>query len=117
MKGHSALPDRGNLERMRQVIGRLVEEHVAQAPAQDYPHGAVEQEVFEVAAVHAGERGVRATRQPQAAQQEKAQESHEVHQAIPAHGNRAQLQGDRVKLRMDEHGGAGRVSVECSAVF
>src|SRR6185436_6767033 len=35
VKRHSALPDRENLERVRQIVAGLVEQHVPETPAED----------------------------------------------------------------------------------
>ena len=47
---HAALPDREDLQRMREVVARLVEQHVAQAPAEDHADDAAEQQVVELRA-------------------------------------------------------------------
>ncbi len=39
-----------------------------------------------------------------ATQQVESQEGQQIHQAIPVDGDRAQLQGHRIELRMGEHG-------------
>jgi hypothetical protein len=46
---HAALPDRERLQRVRRVIARLVEQHVAQPPADHHTEHTVEQQVFDIA--------------------------------------------------------------------
>ena len=55
VEAHAALPQLEDLERMREVVARLVEQHVAQAPAEDHAEHAVEQHVVDVARMPAGE--------------------------------------------------------------
>ena len=45
---HAALPDGEDLERMREVVARLVEQHVAQPPAEDHAEHGEEYEVVEL---------------------------------------------------------------------
>src|SRR2546430_3011804 len=43
VEAHAALPDLEDLQRMNEVVERLVEQHVAESPAQDYAEHTVEQ--------------------------------------------------------------------------
>ena len=48
MKRHATLPDEENLERVRQVVSRLVEQHIPEPATQHHPHRAPEQQIFMV---------------------------------------------------------------------
>ena len=87
-----------------EVVERLVEQHVAEAAAEDHAEDAVEQHVVDVARVPAGEQVL-----PRAmlAQHDEQHEADQVHEPVPAHRERADLERDRIELRMDEHGGRG----------
>ena len=75
-----------DLERMRQVVHRLVEQHVAEAAAEDHAEHAVEQHVVDVARMPAGEQVL-----PRAylAQHDEQHEADQVHEPVPADGERA----------------------------
>ena len=103
VEAHAALPDREDLERMRGVIERLVEEHVAQAPAEDHAEHAVEQHVVDVARMPAGEQVAPRAILPSTMTSTNASE---VHEPVPAHGDRADAERDRIELRVNEHAGA-----------
>jgi len=101
VKAHAALPQRQYLERMREVVAELVEQHVAKAPAEDDAEDSVEQHVVDVARMPAGEQVLARAILAEHHEHDKAEQ---VHQAVPAHRERAQLKRDRIELRMDEHG-------------
>ena len=98
---HAALPDIEDLERVRCVVAGLVEQHVAQASAEDHAEHDEEQQIVEL---RAGDRrlafGNSAHAEPPA-----RREAGEVHEAVPAHGQRADRERDRVDVRMDQHQG------------
>src|SRR4029453_12775585 len=54
-KAHPPLPHGKYLERMRKIIERLVENDVAEAPAEDHAEHAVEQHVVDVAGMPSGQ--------------------------------------------------------------
>ncbi len=85
---------------MRQVIGRLVEQHLPQPAAQHHAEHAVEQQVVERGGVDAVP-GLR--RCTPATEQQEGDEAGQVHQPIPAHRQRAKAQGNGIELRMNEH--------------
>jgi hypothetical protein len=47
-KGHAALPDVEDLDRIMQVLGQLVEQHVAETPAEHNSDHAIKQQVVEI---------------------------------------------------------------------
>jgi hypothetical protein len=55
VKAHSALPHGKYLERMRKIVERLVENDVAESPAEDHAEHAVEQHVVDVAGMPSGQ--------------------------------------------------------------
>jgi len=100
VKTHAAFPQLEDVERVGQVFQRLVEQHVAQPPAEDDAEHAVEQHVVEH--VH-GPAGPRPMRDAPAPEHDDLQKGDEVHEAVPVDGDGAELQGDGVELRMNEH--------------
>src|SRR5207237_1307030 len=78
---HSALPHLEDLERMNQVIERLVEEHVAEPAAEDHAEHAVEQHVIDVARMPARQQILS---RAFAAEDDEQNESDEVHETVPA---------------------------------
>ncbi len=108
VEAHAALPDVEDLQRMRQVVAGLVEQAIAQAPAHHHAHHAQKQDVLHVLAgpgLRAGERGIRLVPQPARAQEHEEAERGQVGQAIPVDGERPDLQGDGIDMRVHEHGG------------
>src|SRR5690606_19293200 len=103
VEGHPPLPHREDLERMREVVARLVEEDVAEAAADDDAHRPPEQQVLELGRREMRARGAPGIAQSHPAEEVEGGECDEVHEAVPAHGERADLERDRVELRMDEH--------------
>src|SRR5688572_22356658 len=85
---------------MREVVGGLVEQHVAQATAQDHAEHAPEQHVVDVLGLHAAPALARAP----LAQRKERDETQDVHEAVPAHGQRPEGEDDGVELRMGEQG-------------
>jgi hypothetical protein len=101
VEAHAPFPHPQYLERVVEVVHRLVEEHVAQAPAQDHPEHAVEQHV-----VHALLRDAAGGRAARAilAQHDEGHEGEHVHEPVPAHGHGAEAQQDGIELRVGQHG-------------
>ena len=103
VEAHAARPDLQDLQRMAQVMFRLVEEDVAQAPAEDHAEHAVEEHVVDILL---GDAEAEALAHAPFAQDDHQHEREQVHEPVPAHGERAEAEGDRIELRMDEHAGA-----------
>ena len=99
VKRHAALPDGEDLQRMRGVVTRLVKEHVAQTPAQYHAEYREEQQIVELRAVD----GRPAPVDPAHAQSPAGGEAREVHEPVPAHGKRADGEGDRIDVGMNQH--------------
>src|SRR6185369_9083827 len=95
-----------DLERMQSVVPRLVEQHVAQAAADDGAEDAVEEQILDVAPRPAT---LRELRQPCAppGEEEKKREADQVCDAVPVDRQRdaeaRQVERDRVELRMPQH--------------
>ena len=99
MKRHATLP---NLEDQRRIvdIGRqIVEQHIAQPPADDHAHGHPEHQVGKLVLVPNGIEAVQPTR----CQQPGTADADQVHQAIPVDLQRAKRHGHRVYLRIRQH--------------
>ena len=108
MKTHAALPDVKDLQRVRKVVTGFVKQAVAQPAADDHAHDPQEKYVLDIPARPG--RGVadgreRLVAQTQDGQQHEKAEGHEVGQAIPVNGEGAQLEGDGIDFRVDQHGG------------
>ncbi len=107
METHAALPDRENLQRMRQVVSGFVKQAIPDAPPEHHTHHTQEQDVFGVAAGPGrglAQGGKWLVAQPGIGQQHEQAEGREVGQPVPVDGQRPQLQSDRIDLRMDQHG-------------
>src|ERR1019366_1912736 len=106
VKGHAAFPDREDLERMRGIEARLVEEHVAEAAADHGAENSVEKEVFDVAARPAGGCELRQLRAAHGEKEEKS-EADQVCEPVPVNGDRhaepRKVERDRIELRMNKH--------------
>src|SRR5262245_33416932 len=85
---------------MREVIERLVEEHVAESSAEHNAEDAVEQQVIDIRRTPS-----RKTVPPRtiATEHDEQYEAGKVHEPVPANGERSELDGDGVELRMYEH--------------
>ena len=53
VKGHSAFPDFENLDRMGEVILRVVEQHIAEPAADDDPKGAINEQIVDAVGARA----------------------------------------------------------------
>jgi hypothetical protein len=118
---HAASPDGRNFVPVLEVIGGLVEKHVAQSPAQHHAEHAPEQQIVDLLHV---ERRSTLRRQParmHAAEQHETDEGQQIHEAVPAHGQRADFEGDRGNRGVDEevgdgHGGGGWQAIRSLSV-
>jgi hypothetical protein len=99
VEGHPALPQGEDLERVREVVVRLVEEHVAQPPAEDHAEHDEEKDVVELGARHGDDPLLDAAH----AEPPSGGEADEVHQAVPADRERSDLECDGIDIGMDEH--------------
>src|SRR5215471_3106520 len=100
VKAHAALPYRHNLDGVREVVHRLVEQHVSEAAPYDHPEHAVEEHVVHVARMPTGKQVLPRTN---LAEHDEQHEPHEVHKPVPADRERTNVQGDWIELRMNEH--------------
>ena len=100
MKAHATLPYRENFQRIGQVVARFVEQAIADAPAEHHTKNAVQQQVIEICRLPALEDLLP---RPIAAEQQEHGERREIHQPVPAHSQRADLNSDRVDFGVDEH--------------
>ena len=104
MKCHAALPDRQHFKQVMQVIVRLVKQHISKPPTQHHAEHAEEKQVVDIAPGPVLCSELRLC-DAQAGQPDEHAESGQIGQAVPMHGQRPELDGDRVKLRVDPHGG------------
>ena len=100
VEAHPALPHGKDLERVREIVERLVENDVAEAAAQDHAEHAVEQHVVDVARMPSGQQVLSRAK---LAEHREQDERDEIHEPVPADGDRADLERDGIELRMDEH--------------
>ena len=101
VEGHAPLPEKENLQRIGKVVARLVEQHVTQPASGDDADDAVEQQVVHLLLREAA---LRLRADAVLPQQQSGHEGNQVHQAVPAHRERADRNRDGVELGMDEHG-------------
>src|SRR6185369_7958067 len=118
VKRHPALPDHEDLERMRSVVPRLVEQHVAEPAADDGAEDAVEEQILDVAPRPATLRELRQPRAPPG-EKEEQREADQIRDAIPVDRQRdaeaRQVERDRVELRMPQHASMIRAASPRSA--
>ncbi len=100
MERHAALPDLEDGERVGEIMGQIVEQHIAEPAAQHHPEGGPEQEIVELL-----RRDRRAARFPQFAAPHEAlgigdgkQQAEDIGERVPADGERADREGDGVDL-------------------
>lgn len=103
MEGHAAMPDHEDLEWIVHEVFGTVEQHFTQAPADHHAQHAVEQHVIEVFLLPAQYGDVRLLDAHSAQDNEQGKGQH-IHQAVPVHGERADLDGYRVGHRVYQHG-------------
>jgi hypothetical protein len=90
---HPALPQAEDRGRIGEILARIVEDHIGEAPAQNHPERAPGDEIVEVAPVH------RRPRPPQhpPEQPPAAENADDIGEAVPADDERAEAEGDRVE--------------------
>ena len=94
------MPQLQDFERVLQVIARLVQQHIPEPAADDHAEHAPEQQVVDI--LDADPPPCLACTQPP--QPRKQQKAGQVHQAIPANRQGANLESNRVELRVYQHG-------------
>ena len=97
---HASLPHGEDLQRMARVVPGLVEQHVAQAPAENHAEHREKQEIVELRARH----GREALADAPQAEPPAGGEAEQVHEAVPAHREGPHGKSDRIDVRMDQHG-------------
>ncbi len=95
VEGHSAVPDAEQIQRILQEGVEVVEHHVADAPAEEYPEEARIQQVFNFVFGPAAVWAVRTTRR----QPHGKDKTHQVHHAVPMQGDRSDGENYRIKVR------------------
>ena len=106
------LPHRQDFCRIGEVVARLVEQHLAQAPAQDHAEDAPKEQVVELFQAPAD---VGLAPDALAPEEIEGGEGHQVHETVPAHGQGAEGNGNGIELGVDEHGKTGRRGVRPQA--
>ncbi|KFB70733.1 MAG: hypothetical protein AW09_004155 [Candidatus Accumulibacter phosphatis] len=104
MKRHTSSPDGEDLQWLREIVARLVEQNLAQTATGDHTKDAVEQQVIELLYRPAGLRKLRMGEDSLPAKPPELEKGKEVHQSVPVHTQRAERKRDRVELRMNQHG-------------
>ena len=108
MEAHPAVPDAKDLNRVRQEEARGVEEDVAKASAEDDPQGYPQDQVFKAGLVHRrsplAPQGGSADHRPGVAP--GRQDADDVGEGVPPDGEGADLDQDRVHLRIGQGQGA-----------
>src|SRR3989442_9194317 len=100
VKAHSALPEREHLEGVPEVVKRFVEQNVAEPAAENDAKNTEEKHVVDVARMPAGEQILPCAN---LAQDDEEREADKVHQPVPAHGQRPDVERNRIELRVDQH--------------
>ena len=99
MEGHPAFPDRQQLGRVVEVVGQVVEEDVAEAPAEDHAEGCVQDEIMQILD---GQRDV-AGGGARLDHEEGGGQAQDVHQPVPSEGNRAEPDQDGIDVGVRQH--------------
>ena len=100
VKGHAALPDPQDQGRIIHESAEIVEQHVAEAPADDDAERDIEQKIVNCRSrpVAPGIPGANPAERPGDAEADK------VHQAVPVNFHRSELQGDGIDVGKSDHG-------------
>jgi hypothetical protein len=96
VEGHAAFPDAQERQRVAGQLLAAVEQHVADAPAEDDAERPVEDDVVHLR----GGDGRGGALRPPVAEPPGGREADEVHDPVPAHGERAEVQSHRVEMRI-----------------
>ncbi len=99
MEGHAALPYREDFERICRIVARLVEEHVAQAAAENDARDGKEDQVIKLGATDRRE----SLPDPAQPQPPGCGEAGQVHEPVPAHGERTDRECDWINVGMYKH--------------
>lgn len=103
VEGHAALPDVEDFDRIGEEVGGIVEEHVAEAAAEnDAQYRPAKKVIVQVRR----EDGVAVALGEYFHPVERQNEADDVRQAVPPHRDGAKVEGDGIELRVDEHGGS-----------
>src|SRR6266567_2571812 len=100
MEAHAPLPERQHFERMSEIIERLVEQNVAQATAENHAEHAEEKHVVDVARMPPCQQILSCAI---LAENDEQDEADQIHQPVPAYGQRSDVEGDRIELRVNQH--------------
>ena len=117
VEGHPALPDLEDVQRIRQIVGRLVEQAVAEPAAEDHPEDRGQQQVLDALPGPRrglGDPGVRLVLQPAQQQPVAEPEADQVRQRVPVHGERSEPERDRIDLGESQHQGDHEAQVSHS---
>ena len=103
MEGHSTVPQLQNVERVSKVIAQVVEQHVADAAAEDDPERRVEDEIVCMTAGHRRARLLQQLQQVPIADEDAGQ----VGEAVPAQLEETEVERDRIQaqIRAGDRGG------------
>jgi hypothetical protein len=103
VKRHATLPDGKDFGGMREVMSRLVKQHITQTPAQHDTKHAIQKQIIKAAGLDG-----RAPRvlpaEAHAPQHQNPGKCDQVHQAIPVHRQWPQGEDHRIELGMKERG-------------
>src|ERR1700722_3252670 len=100
VESHPAFPDFEDFDRVRKIIGGVVKQHVAQAPAYDDAERAIDQEIVDAGRAWARGPPPQGIGDEDAPNQNPAEkEARDIRQPIPTNGERTQLNEDRIDRR------------------
>jgi hypothetical protein len=86
---------------LRQVIAGVVENHLSQPATENDAEHAVEQQIVELRGGDEAGPGTDTV----APEKDELNERDQIHQAVPAHRQRAERESDGVELRVEKHRG------------
>ena len=95
VEAHAAIPQLQNVDRMLEVEGQIVEQHIAHAPAEDDPERRIEDQVVCMAAGHRRAGLIQQLQQIPIADED----SGEIGEAVPAKLEPADLKNGRLRPR------------------
>jgi hypothetical protein len=100
MERHAALPHFENAERIGDQLAEPVNQHVTDAAADDRAESDVEHDVVDVLRLDAAPRLLRVRARAEPAEHEPD----EVHDPVPAHRDRADLERNGIEVRICKQG-------------